>query len=199
MATTEALNAVLRKDRLRSQNRAARLATETALIAEDEAADPTDHAAVPDERLRLIFACCHPALEEKTGVSLTLRSLCRLTTAEVARLFLVPKRQWASACHAPGAGSPRQAFCQPWPVWAAPMPPAPPMTGPSAMLQVQKTPLFWPDGAVCCPKTGICRFAKKRPSFRSAEVQQGGMKSARARSSPPSRVDLGGVDWWFKR
>lgn len=44
---------------------------------------------VPDDRLRLIFACCHPELEEKTGVSLTLRSLCRLTTAEVAREFLV--------------------------------------------------------------------------------------------------------------
>lgn len=43
MAITEAVNAVLCKDRLRSQNRAARHATETALIAEDEAADPTEH------------------------------------------------------------------------------------------------------------------------------------------------------------
>jgi RNA polymerase sigma factor (sigma-70 family) len=75
-------------DRLRSGARAARHATEMALIAEDEAADPADHDAIPDERLRLIFACCHPALEEKTRVALTLRSLCGLTTAEVARVFL---------------------------------------------------------------------------------------------------------------
>lgn len=55
-----------------------------ALIAEGAAADP---AAIPDERLRLIFACCHPALEEKTRVALTLRRLCGLSTAEVARVF----------------------------------------------------------------------------------------------------------------
>ena len=44
--------------------------------------------AIPDERLRLIFTCCHPALDAKTQVALTLRSLCGLTTPEIARAFL---------------------------------------------------------------------------------------------------------------
>ncbi|WP_406274231.1 sigma-70 family RNA polymerase sigma factor [Streptomyces sp. NBC_00191] len=43
----------------------------------------------PDDRLRLIFTCCHPALAEEAKVALTLRLLCGLTTAEVARAFLV--------------------------------------------------------------------------------------------------------------
>ena len=47
--------------------------------------DPED---IPDERLRLIFACCHPALEEKSRVALTLRTVCGLTTGEIANAFL---------------------------------------------------------------------------------------------------------------
>ena len=43
---------------------------------------------IPDERLRLIFACCHPALEEKSRVALTLRTVCNLTTLEIAAAFL---------------------------------------------------------------------------------------------------------------
>lgn len=43
---------------------------------------------IPDERLRLIFACCHPALEMKSRIALTLRSVCGLTTTEISRLFL---------------------------------------------------------------------------------------------------------------
>lgn len=43
---------------------------------------------IPDERLRLIFACCHPALELKSRVALTLRTVCGLTTTEIARAFL---------------------------------------------------------------------------------------------------------------
>ena len=45
---------------------------------------------VPDERLRLIFTCCHPALAAEAQVALTLRTLCGLTTEEIARAFLVP-------------------------------------------------------------------------------------------------------------
>jgi len=55
----------------------------------------TDHSAVgpapdtfSDDRLRLIFTCCHPALEQKSRVALTLRSICQLTTREVAAAFL---------------------------------------------------------------------------------------------------------------
>lgn len=44
--------------------------------------------AIPDERLRLIFTCCHPALEEKTRIALTLRTVCNLTTHEIAAAFL---------------------------------------------------------------------------------------------------------------
>jgi len=43
---------------------------------------------IPDERLRLIFTCCHPALELKSRVALTLRTVCGLSTGEIARLFL---------------------------------------------------------------------------------------------------------------
>jgi len=43
---------------------------------------------IPDERLRLIFTCCHPALEPKTQVALTLRTICGLTTREIAAVFL---------------------------------------------------------------------------------------------------------------
>lgn len=50
-----------------------------------------DALAVPDDRLRLIFTCCHPALAPEAQVALTLRTLGGLTTAEVARAFLVPE------------------------------------------------------------------------------------------------------------
>lgn len=45
----------------------------------------------PDERLRLVFTCCHPALPEDARVALTLRTLCGLKTNEIARAFLVPE------------------------------------------------------------------------------------------------------------
>jgi RNA polymerase sigma-70 factor (ECF subfamily) len=56
-------------------------------VAADEDAEPL--SPIPDERLRLMFACCHPALAPEVRVALTLRSLGGLTTAEVARAFLV--------------------------------------------------------------------------------------------------------------
>ena len=72
-------------DRLRSAGRDTQKAQAMALLMEREAADPED---IPDERLRLIFACCHPALEMKSRVALTLRTVCGLTTAEIASAFL---------------------------------------------------------------------------------------------------------------
>src|SRR4029079_7398985 len=45
--------------------------------------------AVEDDRLRLIFTCCHPALPPEARVALTLREVCGLTTEEIARAFLV--------------------------------------------------------------------------------------------------------------
>ena len=50
---------------------------------------------IPDERLRLIFTCCHPALALEAQVALTLRTLCGLQTDEIARAFLVPKETMA--------------------------------------------------------------------------------------------------------
>ena len=49
-----------------------------------------DAREIPDDRLRLIFTCCHPALAPEAQVSLTLRTLCGLDTDEIARAFLVP-------------------------------------------------------------------------------------------------------------
>lgn len=74
-------------DTLRRSQRAHAHAESWAVLAQDEAADP-DPQTIPDQRLALIFACCHPALEAKTRVALTLRSVCGLSTADVARVFL---------------------------------------------------------------------------------------------------------------
>jgi RNA polymerase sigma-70 factor, ECF subfamily len=58
--------------------------------------DPTDPASsIPDERLRLLFTCCHPALARPAQVALTLRLLGGLTVPEVAAAFLVPERTMA--------------------------------------------------------------------------------------------------------
>jgi len=55
------------------------------------AAEEEDDAVIPDERLALIFTCCHPALTLEAQVALTLRSLGGLETPEIARAFLVPE------------------------------------------------------------------------------------------------------------
>jgi RNA polymerase sigma-70 factor, ECF subfamily len=52
---------------------------------------PAEEVAVPDDRLQLIFTCCHPALGQAAQVALTLRLLGGLSTAEIARAFLVPE------------------------------------------------------------------------------------------------------------
>lgn len=83
------LRAALRKaiDGFRRDSSLARHRDAFAVLAEEEAANP-DPQTIPDDRLRLIFTCCHPALEEKSRIALTLRSLCGLTTAQVAAVFL---------------------------------------------------------------------------------------------------------------
>ena len=86
------LRVALRKaiDRLRLAGREDRKALDQAILARDEADEDETHP-IPDDRLRLIFTCCHPALEEKSRVALTLRSLCGLTTQQVAAVFLDPE------------------------------------------------------------------------------------------------------------
>jgi RNA polymerase sigma-70 factor, ECF subfamily len=61
----------------------------------DELGDHLDDIPFPDERLELVFMCCHPALSTEAQVALTLRSLGGLTTDEIARAFLVPEATMA--------------------------------------------------------------------------------------------------------
>jgi RNA polymerase sigma-70 factor (ECF subfamily) len=76
-------------DRLRREaSRDDRQAQAALLHARDE---PPEEGPVRDDRLRLVFTCCHPALAPATRVALTLRLLGGLTTAEIARAFLVPE------------------------------------------------------------------------------------------------------------
>ena len=79
----------LRRDRSVA-DRAERLAELTRLEAQDEEELPMDdESSIVDDRLRLIFTCCHPALDMSARVALTLRTLGGMTTGEIARAFLV--------------------------------------------------------------------------------------------------------------
>ena len=63
------------------------------LLAEPPSEDPPDmedEHDIPDERLRLVFTCCHPALSRDSQIALTLRLICGLPTEDIASLFLVP-------------------------------------------------------------------------------------------------------------
>jgi RNA polymerase sigma-70 factor, ECF subfamily len=76
-------------DRLRRERT---LAVKTRLLeAPDAVEDEMDATPFPDERLELLFTCCHPALALDAQVALTLRALGGLTTEEIARAFLVPE------------------------------------------------------------------------------------------------------------
>jgi RNA polymerase sigma-70 factor (ECF subfamily) len=76
-------------DRLRREgSRASRHAEAELLRGEPE---PAEEGPVPDDRLRMVFTCCHPALAVPAQVALTLRLLGGLTTAEIAAAFLVPE------------------------------------------------------------------------------------------------------------
>lgn len=77
-------------DRFRRARNFSRKAKEYGLLIEldRETVESDESPAIPDERLRLIFTCCHPALDTKTRVALTLRTLCGLTTREISRAFL---------------------------------------------------------------------------------------------------------------
>ena len=73
-------------DQLRTDGRSTE--RETALHLINELLGEDEPEAIPDERLRLIFTCCHPALELKSRVALTLRTVCGLSTGDITRLFL---------------------------------------------------------------------------------------------------------------
>ena len=75
-------------DRLRREARRTDKETEAVAMLEHDPAPPSD-SAVHDDLLRLVFTCCHPSLAPETQVALSLRTLCGLTTAEVARALVV--------------------------------------------------------------------------------------------------------------
>jgi RNA polymerase sigma-70 factor, ECF subfamily len=79
-------------DRLRRDRRFDSKREEIAREFEFSGQSPADAAddMFPDDRLRLIFTCCHPALTTDTQVALTLRTVCGITTEEISRAFLVP-------------------------------------------------------------------------------------------------------------
>jgi RNA polymerase sigma-70 factor, ECF subfamily len=86
--TTTARNRAL--DRLRrTATEATKLKETTLRWQPDQPDDDGDDGTVQDDRLRLIFTCCHPALSLPARVALTLRTLAGLSTAEIARAFLV--------------------------------------------------------------------------------------------------------------
>ncbi|WP_328685163.1 RNA polymerase sigma factor [Streptomyces sp. NBC_01261] len=95
--TTTARNRAL--DVLRREAVGAARLREVAVLGRDEGPyDPDydgDDSGVEDDRLRLVFTCCHPALPIEARVALTLRTLAGLTTPEIARAFLVPEATMA--------------------------------------------------------------------------------------------------------
>ena len=80
-------------DVLRREAVGARKLQEAAMLTAP--GEPDDDSGVEDDRLRLIFTCCHPALHIEARVALTLRTLAGLTTPEIARAFLVPEATMA--------------------------------------------------------------------------------------------------------
>jgi RNA polymerase sigma-70 factor (ECF subfamily) len=92
------LTTVSRRRALDLMRREATLRRSLPLLLTDpvEAAPDLDVEEIPDDRLRLICTCCHPALSPEAQVALTLRLLCGLTTVEVARAFLVSEATMAA-------------------------------------------------------------------------------------------------------
>jgi RNA polymerase sigma-70 factor (ECF subfamily) len=91
--TTTARNRAL--DRLRRATNEAVKLKEVATMSYVDDPGIDDESEVPDDRLRLIFTCCHPALAMDARVALTLRTLVGLTTVEIGRAFLVPEATMA--------------------------------------------------------------------------------------------------------
>ena len=87
--TTTARNRAV--DRLRRAATGAAKLQEVTVLSSPEGHRDQDESGVEDDRLRLMFTCCHPALSVDAQVALTLRTLTGLTTAEIARAFLVPE------------------------------------------------------------------------------------------------------------
>jgi RNA polymerase sigma-70 factor (ECF subfamily) len=88
--TTTARNRAI--DRIRRASAEAAKLREVAAMEPEPAPAYVRDGEIPDERLELMFTCCHPSLNLDAQVALTLRSLAGMSTAEIARAFLVPER-----------------------------------------------------------------------------------------------------------
>jgi RNA polymerase sigma-70 factor, ECF subfamily len=92
-ARNKAVDLLRRRSRFeKKQEELRRLAGEQPAITlkNEPSADEPDDAMLSDDRLRLIFTCCHPALRQEAQVALTLRTLCGFSTEEIAKAFLAP-------------------------------------------------------------------------------------------------------------
>ena len=93
------LTTVARRNALNAMARRRTLQAKLPLLLEPEAIEmdePTEDATIPDDRLRLVFTCCHPALAREAQVALTLRLVCGLGTADIAHAFLVAEPTMAA-------------------------------------------------------------------------------------------------------
>jgi RNA polymerase sigma-70 factor, ECF subfamily len=88
--TTTARNRAI--DRMRRASTEAAKLREVAAMQQEQEFSGAHDSDIPDERLELMFTCCHPSLNLDAQVALTLRSLAGMSTAEIARAFVVPER-----------------------------------------------------------------------------------------------------------
>jgi RNA polymerase sigma-70 factor, ECF subfamily len=92
------LTTVARRNALNAMARRRTLQAKLPLLVEPEADmdEPTEDTTIPDDRLRLVFTCCHPALAREAQVALTLRLVCGVGTADIAHAFLVAEATMAA-------------------------------------------------------------------------------------------------------
>jgi len=93
------LTTVARRTALNAMGRRRTLQAKLPLLLEpeaDEMDEPRDDDAIPDDRLRLVFTCCHPALSQEAQVALTLRLVCGVATVDIAYAFLVAEATMAA-------------------------------------------------------------------------------------------------------
>ena len=92
------LTTVARRVALNTLRRGKTLETKLPLLLERDDAEPhePDADAIPDDRLRLVFTCCHPALASEAQVALTLRLVCGVATPDIAQAFLVAEATMAA-------------------------------------------------------------------------------------------------------
>jgi RNA polymerase sigma-70 factor (ECF subfamily) len=91
-ARRRAIDRIRRRKTLGHKLEALKTMTE---VGQGDALEELEVDAIPDERLKLVFTCCHPALATEAQIALTLRTLGGLTTAEIGSAFLVPERTMA--------------------------------------------------------------------------------------------------------